>query len=288
MEEQELNQLFPTISSREKFYIEMVDGAKVMVYKFLPNEEKESELKAPILFVPGFTSYFSQWCTIINYLVEQRHTVYVFESREKKTSTSKVSAPRSDTDGLIADLNDVVAFLKLPQPFFMIGNSLGSTMILKHVIDNETNSAQLPDKIALLQAVYTSSPLQRFIDLAERKILFHIVMRFMLTFSPIIFWKSRRKTPNSYRNSINNLRNTELEKMRIGFICSVTLRILDDLPKVKVPTLAIGIGNDATHPKEQAILISEQVKNGFYHEIPDKETIDSEITAKIITDFLEK
>ncbi|MHA1154677.1 MAG: alpha/beta fold hydrolase [Candidatus Heimdallarchaeota archaeon] len=288
MDEQELNQLFPTISSREKFHIEMVDGAKVMVYKFLPNVEKKSEIRAPILFVPGFTSYFSQWSTIINYLVEKKHTMYVFESREKKTSTSKVSDPRFDTDGLIADLNDVVAHLKLSQPFFMIGNSLGSAMILKHVIDNEKNSSQLPDKIALLQAVYTSSPLQRFIDLAERKILFHIIMRFILTFSPIIFWKSRRKTPNSYRNSLNNLRNTELEKMRIGFICSVTLKILDDLPKVKIPTLAIGIGNDKTHPTEQAILISKQVKNGLYHEIPDKEYVDSETTAKIITDFLEK
>ena len=57
---------------------------------------------------------------------------------------------------------------------------------------------------------------------------------------------------------------------------------------MKVPTLAIGIGNDTTHPKEQAILISEQVKNGFYHEIPDKENVDTEITAKAITDFLEK
>ena len=34
--------------------------------------------------------------------------------------------------------------------------------------------------------------------------------------------------------------------------------------------------------------VSEQVKNGLYHEIPDKEYVDSETTAKIITDFLEK
>ena len=288
MNEEELNHLFPAITTREAFQVEMVDGKKVMVYRFEPNVAIESEKKETIIFVPGFTSYFSQWKNIINYLLANNYPVIVFESREKKTSTSKASDPRFNTEGLVSDLTEVVAYLKLPQPFLMIGNSLGSTMIMKHVIDNENNQELLPAKIVLLQAVYTSSPLQKFIDLAQRKVIFHIIMRFIRLFSPIIYRKKKKHSPNSYRNSLNNLRNADLEKMRVGLICSVELKIFDDLPKIKTPALAIGIANDEIHPVEQAKQIADNVQKGVYHEIADIETIDTEETARRIVDFFKK
>ena len=76
--------------------------------------------------------------------------------------------------------------------------------------------------------------------------------------------------------------------MRVGLIRSVELEMFDDLPKVTMPTLALGIRNDTIHPIEQAKQIAEKVQKGKYHEVMDKEAIDSQETAMVITDFFEK
>ncbi|MBN1329469.1 MAG: alpha/beta hydrolase [Candidatus Heimdallarchaeota archaeon] len=266
----------------------MSDGINVAIYKLIPKIAKQTSLKEPILFIPGFNSYFRQWSTIINYLVQKNHTVYVFESREKNSSTSKVTDERFNTDGLVSDLKEVVQLLKLSQPFFMIGNSLGTTIILAHIINNREERNMLPEKAALIQAVYTSEPLRKYINLAKRKFLFKFVMKSMRLFAPIIFWRKRKKEPKAYENSLRNLKHTDIEKMRIGLICSVELQILNDLPKVNRPILAIGITNDDIHPIAQAKLIAEKIVKGSYIEIPDKEKVDSEDTARIISKYLEE
>ncbi|MHA1308964.1 MAG: alpha/beta fold hydrolase, partial [Candidatus Heimdallarchaeota archaeon] len=66
----------------------------------------------------------------------------------------------------------------------------------------------------------------------------------------------------------------------------VTLKIVDDLPKITVPALLLGRNNDKTHPKEQAMLIQERIANGKYIEMYTDEALHSEAAAKHIIDFL--
>ncbi|MHA1187725.1 MAG: alpha/beta hydrolase, partial [Candidatus Heimdallarchaeota archaeon] len=197
---EELDQVFAPVYSQEKFLIEMEDKAKVTVYKFLP--EKEDKAKSPILFVPGFMTYLGQWSTIINTLVLAGFPVYVYESREKKSSTSKVTDPNFNTEGLISDLIESMRFLNLPKPFVMIGNSLGTTIIMKHLIDNEEEKLT-PEKIVLFEAVYKSDPLKRMINLAQKPIRFRLGMRFLKAFAPVLYLRRRRNDPYGYRKSIN-------------------------------------------------------------------------------------
>ncbi|HUT82878.1 MAG TPA: hypothetical protein VMZ29_16910 [Candidatus Bathyarchaeia archaeon] len=107
-------------------------------------------------------------------------------------------------------------------------------------------------------------------------------------FAPIIYWRKRRKEPKTYENSLRNLKHTDMEKMRVGLICSIELKIIQDLSKVSRSILAIGITNDEIHPVAQAKLIAEKVAKGSYIEILDKEKVDSIQTAAIITQYFEK
>ncbi len=288
MNEKELKDSFPSIETHESFYLEMSDGIKVAIYKLIPNVGSQYKIKETILFIPGFNSYFRQWITIINYLVQQNHPVYIFESREKDSSTSKVTDERFNTDGLVSDLKEVVQQLKLNQPFFMIGNSLGTAIILAHIINNQEEQNLLPERAALIQAVYTSEPLRKYINLAKKKFLFRFVMKSIKLFAPIIYWRKKRREPKAYENSLRNLKHTDIEKMRVGLICSIELKILQDLSKVNRPIIAIGIADDNVHPVAQAKLIAEKVMQGTYAEISNKEKIDSIETAKLIKEYFDK
>ncbi|MHA1309001.1 MAG: alpha/beta hydrolase [Candidatus Heimdallarchaeota archaeon] len=185
---EELDQVFGPVNSREKFIVEMEDKAKVAVYKFLP--EKEDKTKIPILFVPGFVAYLGQWNAVINTLVSDGYSVYVYESREKKSSTSKVTDPNFNAEGLISDLVESMHFLNLPKPFVMIGNSLGSTIIMKHLIDNKDEKL-VPDKIILFEAVYKSDPLEKFINRAKKPFLFRFGMGFLKVFAPLVYLRRK-------------------------------------------------------------------------------------------------
>ncbi len=280
---EELDQVFTSVYSREKFMVEMEDKAKVAVYKFLP--EKEDKTKQSILFVPGFMAYLGQWNNIINTLVLAGYPVYVYESREKKSSTSKVTDPNFNTKGLVSDLVESMRFLNLPKPFIMIGNSLGTTIIMKHIIDNRDEKL-VPEKIVLFEAVYKSDPLIRMINLAQKPIRFRLGMRFLKAFAPVLYLKRRRNDPYGYRKSINRLKNADVEKMRVGLILSVEMKILDNLPKITMPALLIGRNTDETHPIAQAMLIQEKIANGKYVEMYTDEALHSEAAAKHIIDFL--
>jgi len=285
MNNKELDKLFALINSQEKFMVEMEDKAKVAVYKFLPEKEKQNKSNYPILFVPGFMAYLGQWSTIINALVLDGFTVYVFESREKKSSTSKITDPGFNNEGLISDLFEVMQFLNIPKPFVMIGNSLGTTIIMKHIIDN-VNKKIIPEKIVLFEAVYSSAPLEKYIQLAKKPLLFRFSLGFAKAFAPILFLGKRRKDPYSYRKSINRLKNTNIKKMRMGLIYSGSLKIIDDLHKITMPTLILGRNNDTTHPIEQASLINEKIANGKYIEMYTDEALHSEEAVKHIVKFL--
>ena len=133
-----------------------------------------------------------------------------------------------------------------------------------------------------------SDPLYRLIELAKKPFLFRFGMAFLKLFAPIIFVGRRIKDPYSYHKSINRLRNSTIEKMRVGLIISVTMKIKDDLSKVTSPALLIGRNNDKTHPIEQAMYIQQNIPNGQYVEMYTDEALHSEKAAKHIIDFLEK
>ncbi|MCE7745856.1 MAG: alpha/beta hydrolase [Candidatus Heimdallarchaeota archaeon] len=287
MRRENLEELFPNASSRETILIEMPDNAIVTVYKLQPKSKSKKEI---VLIIPGFVASLKQWSTIIDGIVRRGYLVYIFETREKNSSTSKANDPRFNTEGLIADLTDVLMELKIPKPFAMAGNSLGSTIILKHIIDQKVKDL-LPDKIALLQAVYVSTPLGRFIKLAKKPIQFRPIIIFVRMFAPILMRKQRKESPHFphfYKRSVNRIRTANIEKLRVGLLSSVTLNILDDLPKVEVPALILGTNDDTIHPIQQAKTITERVKNGQYIDMIDDETLHSDKAAEVITNFLEK
>ncbi|NHJ31461.1 MAG: alpha/beta hydrolase [Asgard group archaeon] len=283
MKKDRLVDLFPSASSRKKILIEMSDKAKVTVHKL---HTKNNKKKESILFIPGFMGSLNQWSAIIDGLISRGYEGYIFETREKNSSTSKVTDPRFNTEGLIADLTDVLLELEIPKPLVLVGNSLGSTIILKHIIDQKGKEL-LPDKIVLLQAVYVSTPLGSFIKLAKKPMQFRLIIRLVRVFAPIVMRKQRKESPHFYKRSVNRIRTANIEKLRVGLLCSISLNILHELPKVKVPALILGIDDDRIHPKEQALTIAENIKNGQYVDMVKDELLHSEKSAEVIANFLE-
>ncbi len=286
MEEEKLTSLFSNIKSREKYLVEMRDGAKVALYKFLPNEEENSETKNPIFLIPGFIAYLGVWSTNINNLVKDGFPVYVFESREKSTSTSKVTNENFNTEGMVDDVKDVLQYLKLQQPFFMAGNSSGASIILRHIIKNVDNKELLPSKIILIQTTFSSAPLSGQIKLAKYRLFFKAYIKLAIITAPILQWKRRKKQPRTYQLLIDNLKNADIEKMRVGLLSSVDVDVLDGLSKVEIPSLAIGYTDDELHPANQTFQISQRVKNGQYLEIAEVEALHTSETTNLIANFL--
>ena len=138
----------------------------------------------------------------------------------------------------------------------------------------------------LFEAVYKSDPLKRMINLAQKPIRFRLGMQFLKAFAPVLYLKRRRNDPYGYRKSINRLKNADVEKMRVGLILSVEMKILDDLPKIIMPALLIGRNNDETHPIKQAKLIQEKIADGKYREMYTDEALHSKVAAEHIIDFL--
>lgn len=87
---------------------------------------------------------------------------------------------------------------------------------------------------------------------------------------------------------MNRIRAANIEKLRVGLLSSVTLNIFDDLSKVEVPAVILGINDDTIHPIQQAKTITERVKNGQYIDMINDETLHSDKAAEVITNFLEK
>jgi hypothetical protein len=156
---------------------------------------------------------------------------------------------------------------------------------MKHIIDNKDEKL-VPDKIVLFEAVYTSDPLKHLIELAKKPIRFRLGLRLLKAFAPIFYLRRRIKDPYGYQKSINRLKNADIEKMRMGLIHSVTLKIIEDLPKITMPALLIGRNNDKTHPIEQAMLIQEKIADGKYVEMYTDVALHSEAATKHIIDFL--
>ena len=107
-------------------------------------------------------------------------------------------------------------------------------------------------------------------------------------FAPILMRKQRKESPRFYKRFVNRIRAANIEKLRVGLLSSVTLNILDDLPRVEVPAVILGITDDTIHPIQQAKTITERVKNGQFIDMIDDETLHSDKAAEVITNFLEK
>jgi pimeloyl-ACP methyl ester carboxylesterase len=284
----EFSIIYSSAESVEEEQVTMGDGAKVVLYTFKPPKAIMEKAKEPLLFIPGFIGTTKQWSQVINHLVRNGFLVYSFESREKSSSIANTEAERFSTEGLLKDLAEIIEYLKLPEIFTIIGVSLGSAMAMAHVLRCE-DQKKIPSTLVLIKAVYSSEPLRRLINLANKsKVLFKIVIKLVTWFAPIFFWKERRKDPFSYKLTVENLRNADLEKLRKGLICSVELNLKNKFQTITQPSLVLATATDRLHPIEQSQKIAKGLKNGRIIEMENNEELYSEQTAVYIESFLDE
>lgn len=287
MNPEELDHSFPEAFIKDKKMIEMGDGVKVAVYHFLPNEKGKST-KEPIIFISGFIGYLKNWSQVINKLVGLGFPVYVFETREKKSSTATDRSTRFSIEGYMQDFREVLEAINLAQPFSIVGVSLGSGMAIRYAAYN-TSQKLVPRKMILLDAIYESTQVNWLITIARLpRLLFKLIIKLSIKLAPFMFYRIKKWDKFTYEKILSNLKRTEPYKMRRALLQSKNVTIINDLQKVHIPTLVLGIPNDPEHPYEQSLTVAKQVQNGFFIDMQNDEKLHSEQTAIIISEFLTK
>jgi pimeloyl-ACP methyl ester carboxylesterase len=270
-----------TISKKKHI---MSDGAKVIVYTLIP--QKENETNYPILFLPGFIGSIEQWALVLNELLHNGYRIYVHETREKTSSETIINTKRFSTVGMMQDLVEIMEQIQLQQPFIFIGVSLGSAMGLYHVIRN-TNKKLLPEMLILMDAIYDSTSINRFIKVAKQsKFLFWLCTKISIHFGSIVFRQKRKNNPFSYYKYLYSLKKADIKKMRKGLICSTDIQLKEKIQKVTIPALILAVKNDETHPIEQAENIHQKLPNSVFVDLETDERLHSPETGKTINQFI--
>ncbi|MBD3191186.1 MAG: alpha/beta fold hydrolase [Candidatus Heimdallarchaeota archaeon] len=286
MSPEELENSFPDAFITDKQMIELGDGVKVAIYRFLPNELVSKNGKDTIVFIPGFIGYLENWAIIINKLVSLGFPVVVFETREKKSSSATDRSARFSIEGFLQDFKEVLETINLTRPFSIVGVSLGSGVAIEHAAYNKKQELT-PRKMVLLDAIYESTQVNWLITVAKLPCqLFKLLINLAIKLAPILLWRIKKREEFTYKKILSNLKEADPYKMRWALLQSKNATIINDLPKVKNPTLVLGIPNDLEHPYEQSLTVAQEVQNGFFVNMENDEKLHSEQTAIIIADFL--
>lgn len=279
----ELSAISPNSKEIIELFIEMDDGVKIRIVKF---QLKRDFSKPAIFFIPGFLSIIKHWTVLIDNLVKSGYTLYLMETREKKSSTatkkSKFNSKRY-LDDLEQSLNEV----KLKDNFILMGSSLGAGMIIKYLSTQQNNGTPYPDKGILLEAIYNTSNIKKAIAIAKLpKRVFSIVKNISAKIIPAIL-KQFKLYPSKYQSLIESINQADSSIMRICLINAEEENLKDYLKEISIPIFVVGADKDNIHDLNQSKIISQEVHNGSFDSIDFNNTISLEELAKRISSFIE-
>lgn len=269
-------------------YIITNDGEKLLFYKLVPNNYCINSLKETLILIPGFCAILTPWKKMISGLLELGYPLIIFETREKVSSTATKDSDRYSMEGYQKDLEDFFQQIPIKQPFSIIGISLGSGIVIRHVVHNKSEKHS-PRKIILIDAIYTAKHFNRMIKLSFQPFfVFKLTIKLLLIFAPIIMSKIRKEDNFLYKKRLNTLKKAELSKMRIALQSAKGNSIEFELGLVNKPTLVIGIENDNEHPIEQAIKIAQSIPRSKFIFARDNIHLHDFLTAANIVLFLQE
>ncbi|HUT82272.1 MAG TPA: alpha/beta hydrolase [Candidatus Bathyarchaeia archaeon] len=275
---------FPDVKTIQSVMYQVGDGEKLRVLKFEPKVKEVNN--HTIIFIPGFMGLFDQWNKMLNGLLLCGYTLYVIETREKKSSTATHKSDRISQEGFAQDIAEIMDQLQISSPYTFMGTSLGTGVIIYQIIHN-SNLSKKPEKLILLNPIYKSEHVIHLIRASYLpSIFFNLIIKSFILFAPITMAKVKKKDPFLYNIRIESLKQAPLRKMRRALQISKNKSVFNELPWVNIPSLIISKNGDKEHPFNQAIEIANFLHDTIFIDIFSEEIMHDSQTVYFINNFL--
>ncbi|MBN1329399.1 MAG: alpha/beta hydrolase [Candidatus Heimdallarchaeota archaeon] len=275
---------YPNAKNIQSAMCQVGDGEKLRVLKFEPKDC--SIKKHTIIFIPGFMGLFNQWSKMLNGLLLLGFTLYIIETREKKSSTATPRSDRISQEGFALDIAEIMKILEISSPYSFMGTSLGVGIIIDQVIHN-FNLPKMPEKLILLNPIYKSEHLSHLIRASFLPfICFYLIIKSFILLAPLTMYKIKKKDQFLYRIRLESLNHASIKKMRKALQASINRSIYNELSWVKIPSLILSKKGDKEHPFTQALEISTFLHDSILIDIYSEEVMHDFQTTYFITNFL--
>ena len=246
----------------EAHHVEGFDGFQLKVYTFTPNQKSNS---SPVVFIPGWTSVMDGWAPLLSSWVENR-VIYYVETREKiSAQTPNRRLRRSDFEMMkhIQDIAAVCNSLQIPDDALWFGSSLGGTVILYGLMEN-----QLKGKAAFL-----ISPNSKF---RFSGWMLPIISMPWWFYPPLIrlslpYLKFRLKEKAQYIRYRRTLLNANVLRLKRSVQANRRYDLPLNLENVRIPIAICVAASDTLHTGDDAQRIADELPKGRLLEVPSNQ-----------------
>jgi len=239
---QDVSFLGKNVSVIEK-YFEVSDGVQLKVFDFFP--QGYTLLTPTVVFVAGWISLLQGWEGVLG-VISKKYRILYIETREKK-SARLPSVKKNDfsIDRMSLDIDEILSrTITKQQPFYFVGSSLGSTIILHYLSMN----AQKPAGSFLI------SPISEF--------PFPIWLLFIINFIPAscytvikpvlkwylkYFYLDRQNEPDQVRKYEGTIDAAEPARLKANAYAIKNYSLWDKIVNITSSVTLIGAETDKLH-----------------------------------------
>lgn len=239
---QDVSFLGKNVSLIEKCF-EVSDGVQLQVFDFFPPDYTP---KTPVIvFVAGWISLLRGWESVLKITSRKYRTLYI-ETREKNSAYFP-PARKIDfsIDRMSLDIHEILSrTLSEDQPFYFLGSSLGSTIILHYLSMNQKQ----PKNSFLI------SPISEFpFPLWLLFVINFFPARFYVAIKPVLKWYlkyfhlDRHNEPEQVKKYEGTIDAAEPVRLKANAYAIKDYNLWDRLAHVKTPVTLIGAETDKLH-----------------------------------------
>ncbi len=239
---QDVSFLEDNVSVVEK-YFEVSDRVQLKVFDFIP---PGYTLQTPIIvFVAGWISLLQGWKSVLKVISKNYRTLYI-ETREKKSALlpSEKSIDFS-IDRMSLDIEEILSrTISDQQPFYFLGSSLGSTIILHYLSMNQKK----PKESFLI------SPISEFpFPIWLLFVINFIPAGFYAAIKPVLKWYlkyfhlDRKNEPEQVKKYEGTINAAEPGRLKANAYAIKDYNLWNRLEKINTSVILIGAETDKLH-----------------------------------------
>ena len=241
---QEVTFLEKNISLIEK-YFEVSDGVQLKCFDFIPQGYHSLNMPV-IIFIAGWISRVQGWEDVLK-VISRKYRILYLETREKK-SARLPSAPKNidfSIERMSMDVDEILTrTLSDSQPFYFLGSSLGSTIILHYL---SKNRKQAEDSFLISPICEFPFPAWLLFAIRFFPAWLYTVIKPVIKWYLIYFYLDRHQEPEQVRKYQGTIDAAEPARLKANAYAIKDYSLWDKLTTVSSPVTLIGAETDKLH-----------------------------------------
>ena len=224
--------------------VQVSDNVVLTLFDFSP---ENAVGKAPVIvFVAGWVSLVKGWRDVLSVLVPNYRVIYI-ETREKKSAVfPEGKYPEFTIKRMAMDINEVLREkVGGTVPFYLVGSSLGSTVILEYLSIAEFRS---PEKSILISPIgevhfpfWAKMIISNFPPSAYA-VIKHFIIWYLNTFH--VDQKKEPEQAEKYRGTVSS---AEPRRLQANAKALYEYSIWNKLPQIDSEVIIVGARTDKIH-----------------------------------------